>query len=462
MPCMAFYRKGSGMLRCLAFALLLASVGAIAQAQEGRNEDSPVNAALGAMESRLNAGIGRVDLTPPLTMRASLGGYGARMNQPAMGVHDRIFAKALVLSDGSKRFVLVTADVLGFPTGFKAALLDMIGDQGWQHEQVMLLPSHSHTSIDMTAINPRNTLGIPQIGVFHPELFNWTLERLAEVITQASQQLTTVSVGTRTIQLEGWNRNRRKDSDICDRNLVVTRIDTDTGLPFAVLVNWTAHPTFMGPEDMLFSGGWPGHLQRTVEALIGHGVTVLYHNGAQGDQSPIARRDSGGNWERAECYGRELGIAVWRVWERIEPVSVAPLAYHSEKIPLPSPHWHPDFMKTGGAEYALSEELMADLVAGMLPSQTQSHSLRLGDLLIIGIPGEMTAQLGLSVKSQVRNATGIPHIAIGGLADEWVSYILSPKEYRKGGYETSVSFYGKDLGPRVVEAAVKGASELWE
>jgi hypothetical protein len=70
----------------------------------------------------------------------------------------------------------------------------------------------------------------------------------------------------------------------------------------------------------------------------------------------------------------------------------------------------------------------------------------------------MTAQLGMSVKSQVREATGVPHVAIGGLADEWISYILYAEEYRKGGYEASVSFYGETLGQCVVEGAIRGAS----
>src|SRR3954452_10515109 len=58
------------------------------------------NFAICAIAAELRAGVARVDLTPPLQMRAPLGGYGARMNRPAVGVHDRIFAKALLVSDG--------------------------------------------------------------------------------------------------------------------------------------------------------------------------------------------------------------------------------------------------------------------------------------------------------------------------------------------------------------------------
>src|SRR3954464_12396221 len=105
--------------------------------------------AIFANAAELRAGVARVDLTPPLSMKAPLGGYGARMNRPAEGVHDRIFAKALVVSDGSRKFALVTADMLGFAPPFKPSIIERLSGQGWSAEQVMLLPSHSHTSLDM-------------------------------------------------------------------------------------------------------------------------------------------------------------------------------------------------------------------------------------------------------------------------------------------------------------------------
>jgi hypothetical protein len=51
-----------------------------------------------ANAQEVQAGVARVDLTPPLSLKASLGGYGARMGKPATGVHDRVWAKALVVS----------------------------------------------------------------------------------------------------------------------------------------------------------------------------------------------------------------------------------------------------------------------------------------------------------------------------------------------------------------------------
>lgn len=96
----------------------------------------------------------------------------------------------------------------------------------------------------------------------------------------------------------------------------------------------------------------------------------------------------------------------------------------------------------------------------LFPSKAASGSLRLGDLVIVGIPGEMTAELGLDIRQRVREITGVAHVSIGGLANEWISYILSVEQYKVGGYEASVSFYGADLGRCIVEGAVAGVKNL--
>ncbi len=413
-----------------------------------------------ARAAELSAGVARIDLTPPLDMNAPLGGYGERMNRPAEGVHDRIFAKALVLSDGKQKFALVTADMLGFPPPVKPELVKRLSADGWTKDQIMLLPSHSHTAIEMNAINPANTFDVPQIGIHSPQVYEFVMQRLTKVIQDAQSKLTPVSIGTTSATIDGWNRNRRGGA-FTDKQLTVTRVDKTDGKPLAVLVNFTAHPTFMSGEDMLFSAGWPGHLQRTLESLIGDGVTAMYYNGAEGDQAPMARPDSGeSHYERAERYGRDLGIVAWKQWQATEPKRDVPFAFHTHNIQLPERSWHPDFAKTGGDEYGLSETLLREMLPRMFPERIDSLTLRVGDLLIVGVPGEMAASLGQEIKTAAARATGVKCPTIGGLADAWISYMLPAAEYHKGGYESSVSFYGETLGPTVVAGAVAGVKEM--
>ena len=187
----------------------------------------------------------------------------------------------------------------------------------------------------------------------------------------------------------------------------------------------------------------------------------MYYNGAEGDQSPMARPDSGDSrWEMAERYGRELGIVVANDWRGITTQADTVFQFHRQTITLPDRSWHPDFLKTGGAEYALSEALLREMLPRMFPTETASGCLKIGDLVIVGVPGEMAASLGLQIKAATHENTGATHPVIGGLADEWISYMLPPEAYDSGGYEASVSFYGRTLGPTIVDGAIEGAVQL--
>jgi hypothetical protein len=115
----------------------------------------------------VRAGVARVDLTPPPSMKAALGGYGERLSRPEVGVHDAVWAKALALERGRDRFVLVTADVLAFPLKFKAAVIERLASEGWKAEQILLLPSHSHTSLDMMARRMNGSVtSCPRTSIF--------------------------------------------------------------------------------------------------------------------------------------------------------------------------------------------------------------------------------------------------------------------------------------------------------
>src|SRR5580698_2405504 len=146
-----------------------------------------------ARGAELRAGIAKIDITPPLSLKASLGGYGDRMNRPATGVHDRIMAKALVLTDGHQKFCLLTVDALGFAPSMKTALLDRLTDKGWTAENLMMLASHSHTAIEMNNLNPLNSFQIPQMGIHNPPLFDLIMNRLAQVVIDAEKTLVPVT-----------------------------------------------------------------------------------------------------------------------------------------------------------------------------------------------------------------------------------------------------------------------------
>lgn len=434
------------------FAILLFTVG-IPSNNSNFKEILPL-----AAKNKILGNVARIDLTPPLEMKFALGGYGERMNKPATGVHDKIWAKAVVLKKGSKKYIIITLDILGLPPNVKPQLLKTLSGMGWNEENMMLLPSHSHASLEMAALNDKNILNSPQIGIFQPELLSFVISTLSKLVKEADKNYREVKIGTKTVVIEGLNRNRRGDPNV-DKDLTVTRIDTKEGTPMAVLVNWTAHPTFMSGEDMQVSGGWPGYLQRDLEDKIGENVTVLYFNGAEGDQSPIGIGGKS-HYDKAEKYGREMANKALKVYQSIKPVSKVKFDYSYTKVGLPERKIHPSFMETGGEEYNLTPETLKVVLNVMAPEITGIGSVRIGDLLLVGAPGELAAGLGLQVKNKLKEK-GIKNPVIGGLANEWISYILSANQYNNGaGYESSVSFFGEGLGEIIVNEMTSVATPL--
>jgi hypothetical protein len=310
----------------------------------------------------------------------------------------------------------------------------------------------------MSAINKNNNLNSPQIGIFKPELLEFVIKKLSQVIREADKNYQSVRIGTSNTMIEGMNRNRRRDADV-DRELTVTRVDFENGKPMAVLVNWTAHPTFMNEKDMYVSGGWPGYLQRELEQWIGNGATVMYYNGAQGDQSPIGISGAS-HYEKAENYGRALSIKAYDVFKNIATKSEISFNYNYTTVKLPERKVHPSFMETGGEEYNLTPEAIDAVLNAMIPITTNINVVRIGDLLIVGVPGELVAKLGLQVKANLVKS-GIKYPTIGGLANEWISYILTADQYNNGaGYESSVSFYGDKLGEIITDAMIKTSLKI--
>ncbi len=396
-------------------------------------------------------------VTPPLEMKYTLGGYGARMSKPAEGIHDDIQAKALVINNGHEKFVIVTMDIVGFPPNVRPMMADRLKDSGWKPENILLLPSHSHTSLEMLAINDKNQFDIPAIGIFQPELLEYVVDHLVQLIRLTDKDLVALQVGTGQISLEGLNRNRRGDEAV-DKELTVTRVDDLKGNPVAVLVNWTAHPTIMDEYDMWVSGGWPGYLQRELEDWIGEDVVAMYYNGAEGDQSVITIKGRS-HYEKAECYGRLIAQKTLDVYTNIKPASNTSFGFVSREIRLPDKIPHPTFMQTGGAEYQLTKENIQGLLNQLFPSVTYLTAMQLGELVIVGAPGEMIAELGIGIKKELKK-NGINYPVIGGLANEWISYILTEDEYSQGGYETSVSFYGPGFGELIQREMIQTAKAI--
>jgi len=399
--------------------------------------------------AQLQAGVARASITPlEEKIPTQLGGYGARAGQPAEGIHDTIYGKALVMEYGGRKSALITVDMCSVPLCVAEETLAKAGIDGLPLERVMVSASHSHVGLEGFALDRRNVAGNPHIGIFSEPMLNFVTDRLAKALREANAALQPVKAGAGAVTVPGMNRNRRGDPFV-DEQLTALRLDKPDGSPYVILVNYTAHGTIATEHEMLISGEWSGNMQRTVEALTGEGVTCMYANGAEGDISPQGAR-GGSRWEMAEDYGRRIGIQAWRLAKDIATSEVGQFAVQSAWVALPPRKGAPDFAKIAGDEYKVTQEQLEALLQVMFPEKAPIYAFRVNDFQMMTFPGEPICQLGLAVKDALHKL-GIGFPCVASLTTDSVGYILTKEEYQQSGYEVTASFYGDGLGQLLLD-----------
>lgn len=224
-----------------------------------------------------------------------------------------------------------------------------------------------------------------------------------------------------------------------------------------MLVNFTAHPTYVNEKVMQISAEWPGYLQREVEGFM-DGTVCMYSNGAEGDTAPTGGRGPSA-FARCEDHGRRLAVSVLGLVKTIQTTADATFDYSMTTLTLPPRTVPPALMQEAGIEYGLNESNIKPFVEAMVPESSYLGVLQLGDFLGVSIPGELFSKLGLEIRQALKDA-GAVHPVVVGLGNEWISYMMPPEEFTQGGYEPGVSFYGDQLGPRVVEQAIAAGKKI--
>ena len=90
----------------------------------------------------LYAGVSETDITPPIGVWMS--GYGGRPTG-AVGIHDPLYARALVLDNGAKRVALLVMDLISLDFDMVAQVRAAVAAQaGIPPDALMLHGTHTH------------------------------------------------------------------------------------------------------------------------------------------------------------------------------------------------------------------------------------------------------------------------------------------------------------------------------
>ena len=105
-------------------------------------------------------------------------------------------------------------------------------------------------------------------------------------------------------------------------------------------------------------------------------------------------------------------------------------------------------------------EQLAEIAKGLDPIRSAQHVIRVGDLAIVGIPGEPFSRLGTAIKSQSPAELTV----CAAYTNDYVGYLSDSESFAEGGYEVSLGPWCP-VGPRggavVVQGALDQLAELW-
>ena len=277
-------------------------------------------------ESLVQAGVARVDITPPVGTYHRM--WGAATHDRSTGVHRPLTATALALaprdvSRGPTWFVVAVDHCLLGGRELKLVLDRIVKRTGVAIENVLLTFSHTHgaglMSLDRAAL-PGGDLIAPYLEAL--------ADRLSDAILEARRKIEPAVVRYAAGHCS-LARNRdlwdaTSDQFVCgfnpsgpsDDTILVASITRDDGAPLATVVNYACHPTTLAWDNTLISPDYIGAMREVVEPATSS--PCIFLQGASGDLGP--REGFVGDVAVADRNGRQLGHAVLSAIESLAPV----------------------------------------------------------------------------------------------------------------------------------------------
>ncbi len=376
----------------------------------------------------------------------------ATLFAPATGQHDAISARALVLDNGIRKLALIKFDTVGVTRRLRDDLFATAKPLGVAYRDFVVVASHTHSGPGALAEDPllQVTGADCLAGSVHAKL----VAAGAQALNEANTGLTTARLGIATTTVSGANRNRRGRPAIVDPTLAIIKIVATGGTPIAALFNFAVHGTSLGQANMKFSADCMGAMEDEVESGL-PGSVAIFTNGAEGDVAPQHSGLAG-----MQTMATLVGGAVVGQWNSIATKGAVDLRGAIADVDMPAPRFNLDgsgacFPVPGTSNdicSLLNIQTTLPLPPHWLPSTLPFQALRIGDTVLVAIPGEAITEIGWQI-GQEAGARGFTRALVLGLANDHGGYFTTEQEYLRAEYEGRATAYGPSTGAVVVQSA---------
>ena len=325
-------------------------------------------------------------------------GYAGR-DGPSRGIHDDLFARTLYFSDERDSFAIISCDLCWISQQLVSSTQNILSQKGAEASQLMFCATHTHSGpavVDLLSpLNDKNLSYLRELP-----------KHIADSVIDAQYEARPARIEVSRSEAD-LSFNRRISNGQVDRSITIISFVSADHEPIAKLVNYACHGTVLGENNRFISADFPGSLTSLIESAESRNFACVYLNGACGDVNPRTCRgyDCSGSFDDVASMGKAL----------------AALCTSSKNS---------KWIGTGeGVNFRR-------LRIGPFPPLGMEIELsvaRVGELALVGVPGEVFAETGLAMKGNSQAS----QVLVVGYANGYQGYFPTADAFTRGDYETS-------------------------
>lgn len=406
------------------------------------------------MTGLAKAGFAKADITP--RVGAAMAGYAARKGG-AEGCHDQLYAHVMVMEDRTQAVVIVNLDLLEVPSQLTRDLRKKISTvRGIPECQIFITATHTHSG-------PLVSEWFGEVP--EPETIDGIMAGTIKAVEDARETMVSIQVRCGQGTLRGVAKNRRTLEETPDPNLQVLGFYAGERL-IGCLVNFALHPTILGADNLLYSADYPGYVRSFIAQHHPHCITLVL-NGAAGninigysaDTSALGGMIDFRTFGKAEEVGQAIAEQAMAVLQQSKCMKKVKISVGLSRIRLPlkvlpSLFELEDSISRHHGIQRVYQECLRDAVKklevdGGQALDVELQALSIGETVLVGIPGEPFAEVGLAIKDRWPGK----QVMVVGYANGYVGYMPTYETHLEGGYEAETTVFDPSMAAMLVKEA---------
>jgi len=292
---------GKWFLRITVFILFLLTLILIrfSWAIRDRHPDGGLNLHIDSKENFLQAGFSAIDITPEVpdtwidkngdaqynpkdgdTFKDGNGNgrfdpvwmAGFQNNRPAMGVHDPLWARTMIISNGENKIALTVIDAIGFGADDILRVRKKV-PASLDIDYVIVMSTHSHETPDLVGLWGKT----PFSSGVNKAYTEQVQQGILASITEAHKRLrpAIIKVGHDLTGATNLVEDSRDPIVMDPRINILQAIDAVSDTTLGVFFNWSNHPETLWNKNLYLTSDFPHFLREALEKGVQRGDSTL-------------------------------------------------------------------------------------------------------------------------------------------------------------------------------------------